>query len=88
LDERPLDLSMRCHRAFNKYHQTCGYGNLREKLPIAWSGSILINSILRQKTYHDHKMPWHQLKLIDFDYVDLPQKNAGWEPFKISQKLS
>lgn len=25
---------MRCHRAFNKYHQTCRYGNLREKLPI------------------------------------------------------
>ena len=95
----PLDLIYEMPSSIKQIPSNMWVWELKERLEIAHSmvRKHSENAILRQKTYHDHKMSWQQFKPTDLVYVYFPQKKVGctpkftsfWRgPFQITRKLS
>jgi hypothetical protein len=78
----PLDLINGMSSSIKQIPSNIWIVELKERLEVAHSmvrkHSKIV--ILRQKTYHDHKMSWQQFKPTDLVYIYFLEKKVGCSP--------
>ena len=98
----PLDLIYKMPSSIRSIPANIWVWELKERLEAAHAlvrtySACSEGSIMRQKTYHDHKMSWERFKEGDLVYVYFPQKKKGtspkftsfWRgPFEVSKRVS